>query len=235
MKIISPCFTNNKHHANPLISTLQRYSPEYLNDLILYTDGTVSTDFYHTKMFHAAEAMKNISDEIVILVDAFDVLVNKPLKDIEEEFKKQDCKLLISAEANCFPFKEYESFLASKSNTKLKFPCAGCWIGYREYMIELFESALSKENHMRWRHFTDQGFMETIYYNSFHDPYFSVKIDTEAKIFINTFLLNEGEDFSVNSDTKQLTFKQTNSTPYFIHFNGDGKVHMPLFGFRYCE
>jgi MoaA/NifB/PqqE/SkfB family radical SAM enzyme len=60
--------------------------------------------------------MKNIDDEIVILVDAFDVLLNKPLNNIEEDFKKHECKLLISGEANCFPFKEYESFLSSKSN-----------------------------------------------------------------------------------------------------------------------
>lgn len=234
MKIISPCFTHNQAYANPLVNSLKQYSPEHSNDLILYTDGSTSTDFYHTKMHHAAETMKRIDDEIVVLVDAFDVLVNKPLDGIEKEFKKHDCKLLISGEANCFPFKEYESFLASKSNTKLKFPCAGCWIGYRKYMIELFESPLSIENHMTWRRFTDQGFMETIYYNSFHDPYFSVKIDTDAKIFINTFLLNNNEDFFINEQTKQLTFKETNSIPYFIHFNGDGKVHMPLFGVSYC-
>ncbi len=189
MKIISPCFTHNRAFANPLIDSLKKYSPEYADNLILYTDGSVNTDFYHTKMFHACETLKKINDEIVILVDAFDVLVNKPLSDVEEEFKSHNCKLLISAEANCFPFKQYESFLASKSNTRLKFPCAGCWIGYREYMIELFESPLSVQNHMNWRRYTDQGFMETIYYNSFSDPYFSVKIDTDAKIFINTFLL----------------------------------------------
>jgi|688.fasta_scaffold238712_3 hypothetical protein len=234
MKIIAPCFTNNKEYANPLVNSLKKYSPEYSDSLILYTDGTTSTDFYHTKMFHAAQAMKNIDDEIVILVDAFDVLVNKPLKNIEEDFKKHECKLLISGEANCFPFKEYESFLSSKSNTKLKFPCAGCWIGYREYMIELFESPLSIENHMTWRRFTDQGFMETIYYNSFHNPYFSVKLDTTANIFINTFLLNPGEDFIINEESKQLTFIDTDSIPYFIHFNGDGKAHMPLFGIKYC-
>ena len=95
MKIIAPCFTNNKGYANPLVNCLNKYSPEYSDSLILYTDGTTSTDFYHTKMFHAAQAMKNIDDEIVILVDAFDVLVNKSLKNIEEDFKKHECKLLI--------------------------------------------------------------------------------------------------------------------------------------------
>jgi hypothetical protein len=54
-------------------------------------------------------------------------------------------------------------------------------------MIELFDGPLSVQNHMHWRRFTDQGFMETIYVKSFEDPYFSVKIDTEAKIFVNTF------------------------------------------------
>jgi hypothetical protein len=76
--------------------------------------------------------------------------------------------------------------------------------------------------------------METIYYNSFHNPYFSVKLDTTANIFINTFLLNPGEDFIINEESKQLTFIDTDSIPYFIHFNGDGKAHMPLFGIKYC-
>lgn len=235
MKIISPCFTENPQYANVLVNSLKKHSPDHEKDLILYSDGTTTADFYHTKMFHASNTMKKLTDDIVVLVDAFDVLVNKPLNNLVEDFKKHNCKLLISAEANCFPFKEHEQFLALKSNTKLKFPCAGCWIGYREYMIELFDGPFSVQNHVTWRRHTDQGFMELIYLQSFNDPYFSVKIDTNASIFVNTFLLEPNVDFIINNETKQMTYTETNNTPYFIHFNGDGKAHMPLFDVKYCS
>jgi hypothetical protein len=234
MKIISPLFTNKPEYANPLIKTLSNNSPKNVGDLCLYSDGSNSTDFYHTKMLHASNALKQLKDEVVILVDAFDVVVNKQLDNIVEDFKKQNCNLLISAEANCFPFKQYEEFIASHSNTRLKFPCAGAWIGYREYMIELFDSSFSTQNHMEWRRFTDQGFMQMIYYYSLLENRYSVKIDKNADIFVNTFLLEENKDFTIN-ENKQFVYNETNSIPYFIHFNGDGKVHMPLFGFKYCQ
>lgn len=231
MKIISPCFPYNQSFMKPLVSTLNQHSPNI--DLVIYGDNFKSVDFYYTKMERAAVALAELDDEIVVLADGFDVIVNKPLDGLEEEFKKFDCKLLISAEANCFPFKEYESFLAEKSNTILKFPCAGCWIGYREYMIQLFTSELAVKNAPLWRLQTDQGFMETIYYKSFFEDEFSVKIDTEGKIFVNTFLLEEGKHFVINDG--QMKFIETGETPYFIHFNGDGKIHMPLFGVGYMQ
>lgn len=234
MKIISPRFTDNFNFSKPLTDSMAKKSQNNLKDIIFYTDNTKNTDFYHTKMLHASKTMKEIDDEIIILVDAFDVIVNKPLDGIIEEFKKFDCKLLISAEANCFPFKEYEFFLSQHSETKLKFPCAGCWIGYRDYMIELFDSKLSIDNHIKWRQHTDQGFMQTIYYKSFFESNYSVKIDTQAKIFINTFLLEEKKDFILN-EKKQFVYNETSNIPYFVHFNGDGKKHMPLFGYKYCE
>jgi hypothetical protein len=89
MKIISPLFTQNKHCCFPLQETLNKYSPQNKNDLIFYTDGTTTADFYHTKMFHASQTMKQLNDEIIVLVDAFDVLVNKSLDNLVEDFKNK--------------------------------------------------------------------------------------------------------------------------------------------------
>jgi hypothetical protein len=218
----------------PLYESLGKHSPEFSKDLVVYGTDQICYDFYYTKIERAVDFLKKLDDEIIILADGFDVIVNKSLEGIEEEFKKFDCKLLISAEANCFPFKEYEDFFATKSDTILKYPCAGCWIGYREYVIELFTSQLATRNADIWRQKSDQGFLSTVYLESFQKPdHYPVKIDTEGKIFVNTFLLEQDKHFEVVNG--HFYFTETNQIPYFVHFNGDGKVHMPLFGVGYME
>lgn len=231
MRIICPCYAEETKYAKPLLETFQAKAPNFCSCVLFYGVGEEFTNFYETKVIRVVEILRELDDEIVMLCDSFDVIVNKPLDNLEQDFKDLKCKMLISAEANCFPFNDYAKFLAKNSNTVLKYPCAGCWIGYKQFIIDLFTSRYTLRNYKLWEQYTDQGLLEMLYYRDLIEKKRDIKIDSKAKIFINTFLLNEKEHITI--ENKVLTFNETGNTPYLIHFNGDGKVHMPIFGYEY--
>ena len=57
-----------------------------------------------TKIIEVKEILDNFDDDdIIVFIDAFDVIVNSDMKHLITKFKLYNCDILLGAELNCFP------------------------------------------------------------------------------------------------------------------------------------
>ncbi len=161
-----------------------------------------------TKLFRLQEYLNHLSDDdIVLFVDAFDVLIIADKEMILRKFLDMGIPFLMSAEKNCAPF----SWLANQypiTSSPFRFLNAGAFIGYvrnlRKWLAELAPFDLNQ---------SDQGQITRHYLNN-KDVF---KIDHGCNLFFSLYKVKENE---IVIQEKSVYCPPTNSYPCIIHANG---------------
>lgn len=233
-EILVPSFTTNKNALFNFKNSFSKYGNGFKEPHYLGLGSGDNSSSYYTQMIYVLDYIKNLDVDYIICLDGFDLVLNKPLKlDIFDSLIKGK-KIVLSGEANCWPYKEMEPLFLQHKKTRLCYINGGAYIACRKYLINLLEHYLdsSKFHQQRWLVETIQGMFFLVYKEALESKNDSVILDQNGTIFVSMFLLKNGDDYSLDVNN-QLTYLETNQIPYFVHFNGDAKDQMPEFGMRY--
>jgi hypothetical protein len=171
-------------------------------------------------------AIKNglIKEEIIVFVDAWDVVFASSVESVVNRFKDFNTEIIFGAEKNCFPscFKREYDRLGSSSS--YKYLNSGVIIGYTGAMMITLEAMDAPNLPVdyydgrtgRNYHFNDQA----NYMDMFLRKPVNMKLDYGCAIAQNMQDVEEGDlDFSGD----RIRNTETNTYPMIIHFNGGSK------------
>src|SRR5579872_5644872 len=141
-------------------------------------------------------------NEIVMFVDAFDVLIVADKQVILNKFLKMHVPFLIAAEMGCYPYEELANqYLLSP--TPFRFINTGTFIGYVGYIKKWLKEMSPfdvREN--------DQG-VATLHFLKNKEFYV---LDYHCELFLPLFMVNP-EKIHINIHTKSVHNLYTNSEP----------------------
>jgi hypothetical protein len=167
------------------------------------------------------EYLKTIDpNELVVFIDAYDVMMLRPFDDIEEYYnnivKMNNCKIIIS-EDKAIPFYQEiigKIYFNDYKDARLN---AGSYMGKAKDILEI----ISKINQNINNDDDDQMLFTKYYKNNLNEFY----IDSSNIFFLTR--ANQLNDILTDSNikivNKQLTY--INSKPFFIHGNGHTYMH----------
>ena len=116
---------------------------------------------YITKIKAVKKYIESFNDnDIIIFIDAFDVLISGHTNEIIEKFKLYNCDILVSAELNCYPpfFKNDIDKIMPKE-IKNKYINAGGYMGYVKHIKSFLEWKNINEIERICQHGGDQTYI----------------------------------------------------------------------------
>jgi hypothetical protein len=162
--------------------------------------------------FHAELATLPDTD-LFCFVDAYDVIANADIKQIQTTFETFQMPLVFSAETMLYPFSLDKSTYPT-SPTPFRFLNAGCFIGTVKAVKEMY--AWTKA-HLAGKRVSsgeeDQGLYQA-YFLANQDK---IKLDVHANLFLN---MNQVPWNTLTIEKGQIHFAPFQRTPCFFHFNG---------------
>lgn len=164
---------------------------------------------------------------IFLYTDGWDTFALAPPEEVLAKFEAMQCKILISAEKNCYPLKETAA-LYPPCPWEWKYVNGGGFMGDCEMFCEMYEDGTIDKVHER----NDQQWLAEEYCARYYDE--KVKLDTRCEIF-QTIAFEGTEDFSRYAqgsdkhdgnwpDRLRLMNNKTNSFPVFIHGNAHTRM-----------
>jgi hypothetical protein len=151
-------------------------------------------------------------DDIIIFIDAFDVLVNSDKMEIVNKFKSYNCDILLGAELNCFPSQFKSKIdLIMPNNIKNKYINSGGYMGY----VKNIKLLLKWMNENKGSIPSDQHVMMNFFLENYDK--LNIKLDTKSMIFQNMHRIS-WKDLEFRNG--RLYNKILDTYPCFIHFNG---------------
>jgi hypothetical protein len=153
-------------------------------------------------------------DDIVLFIDAYDVLVLASPKTILETFLKMDVSCIYGAEPTCFPFPEFKD-LYPASPTKFRFLNAGTVMAYAGYLKAMLARMKPKKS-------LGEQLQVSRYYIHHQNE---IALDYQARLFLSLHHLLP-QEIAVDFEKKQVHCLLTGTTPCIIHGNSrDGKKY----------
>ena len=136
---------------------------------------------FHTKMKGVLEYVKTKQpDDIIVCIDGFDTKINRDPSESVALFRNMECGFLVSDDPthkiNLFQLKYGTCMNNNTANM-------GLWMGYTKYIIPILEAILKRS--------CDD---DQINFNFICNDYDFIKMDTQRKIFHNTFNKDEMSD-----------------------------------------
>ena len=192
--IVTTCDNPNNQRHLKLIESLKRFGYHYEVVVHPFTFGTQLNVIRRWAESYTGEATH------MLYTDAFDTLALGELPDIEP------CKMLISAEKNCYPHPERKGEYPEVQSA-WKYVNGGGWIAEIEY----FKYLCGKENLNTGSH--DQVWLMDAYLNNRDD----IKLDTQCRVFQSIAFSHQHEWDIVDG---RMINKVTGTVPVFIHGNG---------------
>lgn len=159
-----------------------------------------------TKFLYIREYLETLpDDDIVLFVDAYDVMIVQPKEKILKQFLSFNAPLVISAEKSCVSY----PLLACAFDETKPFPYlnSGGYIGYvgaLKAWIEALAIDINKRDQPQViRHFA-----------KFPEDYC---IDTEAQLFLSLYLVDA---LDLECTSEGCRYKETGTMPSILHANG---------------
>jgi len=165
-------------------------------------------------------------DTVVLSVDAFDVIVMAPKKEILDKFDKMGVSLLFGYTDYCWPSEcemclrylhESHPRLYSMKRQKMMYLCAGTYIGRAGYLADLLHEHPWAED------VDDQCYFATIFLQPHpHKNKKGMKLDEDNLIFQNTTptIMNQGLLFFRRNDKEKRPHNAiTETRPCVFHFD----------------
>ncbi len=179
------------------------------------------------RILHKAISDGLIKEDIILFVDAWDVVfVDKP-EVIIDKYKAINIDVEIGAEKNCFPScfkKEYDRW-AEPFNTSYKYLNSGVIVGRTDAIMTILEAMDAPNLPVDYRdgrtgrnfHFNDQAYYMDI---ALRQPV-GVKLDRSCWIVQN--MQDVAEDEISLCDYGSIVNNETKEKPSIIHWNGGSK------------
>ena len=162
-----------------------------------------------TKLILMAEYLKTLDDdEIVMFVDAFDVIIVADKEVILEKFLNMNTPFLMSAEKNCYP--EHLINRYPPMQNSFKYINTGSYIGY----VKDLKAWLDDLPHIN-PSASDQ-LQVSIHYL---DGHVFFNLDYDCELFLPLCLV-EDQEIAIDVDNGIVHCLTTNSEPCVIHANG---------------
>ena len=174
-------------------------------------------DGYYTKI---TETQKYINDlpenDIVLFIDAYDVIINSNYIEILHKFLSYECDILLSGELNCYPeFYKNDMDNIMPLVIKNKYINSGGYIGYIKDINKLFLWKPINEIINICEVGSDQSYFIKYFIENY--KHVNIKIDINSLVFQCMHLISWKEiDFRHGRVFNNIF----NSYPCFIHFNG---------------
>ena len=162
---------------------------------------------FGVKLNYIKEYLKDLDDlDILLCTDAYDIILNGTLAEIQRRFVETGVKLLFGAEIGCWPDPHRKSDYKTHSEN---FPYlnAGAFIGY----VGVIKSILNAFN-------IDDAIDDQRLWTDIYLKTGIITLDHSNKIFFNMFKVDLKK---VN--IKGKSFKYGEADPLIIHFNGESK------------
>lgn len=126
----------------------------------------------------AVEPYKDDKDKIIIFTDAYHVIFLADLKEIVENFKEFDARILFSAEGTCWPKEELAALYPAIERGK-KYLNSGVYMGYAPEIYKLLTNRPVKDDDDDQLYFTEAYVDATLREN------LKFKLDHISEIFQN--------------------------------------------------
>lgn len=166
-----------------------------------------------TKFIHLVQYLNALNeDDIVMFVDAFDVLIVSSKKKILRKFLRENTPFLMSAEMNCAPHPHLASSYPP-APTPFKYINTGSFIGY----VRNLKAWLQDLQPISARE-CDQG-QTTIHYLKHPNNRQHFKLDYHCRLFLPLYLLHDHE-VKIDKTHRIVECMITHSYPCLIHANG---------------
>lgn len=177
------------------------------------------------KLIQVQKYLEKLPDnDVVLFVDAYDVVVLKSPEVIYSTFLAMNAPFVISADRICWPYHHLASEYPP-SPTSFRYINAGSYIGYVGYIKELFKELaplIPEED--------DQGLM-TKHFLRHPEKY---TLDYHGKLFLPTAGLSS-EDLEIDKQNKTVRSVETGTTPCILHGNGFSPWYQYTYDSLYSE
>ncbi len=152
-------------------------------------------------------------DDIVLFIDAYDVLILADAETLLEKFHKMQVPYTFSAETNCHPFPHVAN-IHPETASRFKYLNSGSYMGYVAALKQIFEeiSPIPDET-------DDQGLL--MVYFLYHPE--QMILDTDCELFIPLVSLDR-DDLKLDLQQKTVDCLVTKTRPSVIHGNGSSKA-----------
>ena len=174
---------------------------------ILGLDRNSSMNGFGIKLNYIKDFIKDLDNsDILLCTDAYDIILNGTLEEIQRRFVEMKTPILFGAEKGCWP-DPYKQPMYKTQAQDFPYLNAGAFIAYIGPLKQILNGIDFAENTDDQRLWTDIYLKTGL-----------VSIDHSNKIFFNMFKV----------DMKKLVirkneFKYGEAEPLIIHFNGDSK------------
>lgn len=134
---------------------------------------------------HKIELLKDflpsVKTEFILVLDCCDVIISSDLSKIIDDFKTFNCNVLYNASSVVYPAEiHYSSIEKIICNDFFNHLNSGCFIGYKDYCLELYTEAYKFEDKITVEHYySDQIRLKALYVQRYPE----IKIDSNCKIF----------------------------------------------------
>jgi hypothetical protein len=164
-----------------------------------------------TKLLRLQEYITKLQDdEIVMFIDAYDVLIVADKEVILQKFLNLHTPFLMSAEKNCYPYAELADAYPTTSSP-FRYINSGGFIGYVRNLKEWLEN-LSP-------FILNQGDQGQITKNWFKNQ-MVFSIDTSCEIFLSLYGV-QNKEVGIHLRKQTLRCLTTGSEPCAVHANGN--------------
>ncbi len=188
------------------------------------------------KLHYVREHLNTLpNDDILLFVDAFDVIILDDAQTILEKFFSKKAPFVISTEINCGPNPPaYVRENYPSAATKFRFINSGGYIGYVKFMKKLFDSfALDigssgrEPTQIYFLRDHDKVSLDYFYYiddqHEMHRHFLKNPekfcLDYFCDIFLSLYLVQDS-DLSFDQGQRKVLLHPTNTRPSIIHGNG---------------
>ena len=173
---------------------------------------------FYAKVCETATLLENYDDnDVVVFIDAHDVVLNSNKEEYLEKFKSFDCDILFSSELNCYPgrFKDKMDKIMS-TEKESRWLNAGGYMGYVKNIKAMlnWKDKNTAFNMCKFNRGGDQAYFQEYLIN--HHDKVNIKIDTDSVIFQSMFLIPWE---TIGFKNGRAYNKYTNVFPCFYHFN----------------
>lgn len=226
------------HHSSKIFKLL-----EYLQ---------TNTSAKHEHSLNLPPQCEEERGDIVISMDAYDVLTQRPLESVIEQFEQVPAKIVYSAEKGCHPPNEDwckkvpdsplpHNYYGPRTDredlrySRPRFLNSGFVIGYAKDLLALYSDAAASATSRKGHFNADQSIFGPLYVSGLHNmtldwigtmstPYFFFEEEVGAQPIP---MDNPARNHSLLRDEVPWTLfnRVTGQFPAFVHFNGD-KNHM---------
>jgi hypothetical protein len=205
--------THNEFYFPYLVKSCKRFGYELI--VLGYGQKWLGYNWKFKLMINFLKLINK--DDIVCFVDGYDVICNRDLNELKEQFikfKKENNNIKIIVSHNKFTFKTMlvgEFSKITMNNYEDNLINTGSYIGYTSDLLLILEEIYNFNSNDD----DDDQYLFTQYYKS-HKELVYIDVEYDYFIVLHKYLLNIDKYFEINNQIAYYKNKQ----PFFIHAPG---------------